>query len=160
MRKYIFSTFCVLLVNSSFLSAQPVLTTEDVMPVKNMSKRGNVVKEDKISVSEVTGVGSSSFSTSNIYDGTVNSYKHSLKITMALLTSGTPKENFQLVFYSPEDKIAYVANSDAGTTYVYYPVSLYDAIKQKLDQSFANKKRVQIKVTQKTDGFREAILIL
>jgi hypothetical protein len=160
MKKYIFSALCGIVLCSFISTAQSTLSTQDSLPVKNMPKRVSVVKQDKMDILDITGVSSSTFSTSNIFDGTINSYKHSLKITMSLLTSGSPKEAYQLVFYSADDQMPFVANSDAGITYVYYPISLYEAIKQKLDQSFAAKRKVQLKVTQRTDGFREGVLIL
>lgn len=157
---------CSLLFISFLSSAQLVLSPADVND-KDKVRRGiasptgvTALKEDKIDLIEVTGIGTSAFSTSNTFDGTTSSYKHSLKITVGLLTSGANKEGFQLVFYSPTELIPYAANSDAGVTYVYYPISLYDAIKLKLDQSFAAKKKVQLKVTQKKDGFREGVLVL
>jgi hypothetical protein len=116
-------------------------------------------KEDKTDMLTVTGIGSVSFATSNTSDGTSNSYYHSQRITMPLQVSYVKPVNVSLIFYSSGDKIPYAATSGDEGVNVYYPISLYEEIKQRLEQSLSAKKKVQLKVTQKTDGFREAVLL-
>ena len=116
-------------------------------------------KADKTDMLTVTGIGSVSFATSNTADGTSNSYYHSQRITMPLQVSSSKPINVSLIFYSSGDKIPYAATSGDEGVNVYYPISLYEEIKQRLEQSLSAKKKVQLKVTQKTDGFREAVLL-
>ena len=139
--------------------------SDAVVPSKPQLKatlsKNDIVRENKESVVEIIGIGNSTFATSSNFEGTASSYKYSLKITLSLLLSSASKETFQLVFYSPEDAaLPQAASFQDGVTTVFYPISLYEAIKFKLDQSFTLKKKVQLKVTLHTDGFREGILIL
>jgi hypothetical protein len=116
-------------------------------------------QQDKTDMLIVTGIGSVSFATSNTSDGTSNSYYHSQRITMPLQVSSVKPVNVSLIFYSSGDKIPYAATSGDEGVNVYYPINLYEEIKQRLEQSLSAKKKVQLKVTQKTDGFREAVLL-
>lgn len=167
MKKYVFSTLCGLLLMSLLSTAQKSETVNDDINAKMAQQkkdpsivRAQLTREDRSTTIEITGVGTSSFAVSNKFDGTSNSYKHALNITVPLLIAGANKENYQLVFYSPESPSAYAASTNAGVTNIYYPVSLYDGIKLKIDQTLAAKKKIQLKVTQRTDGFSEAVLIL
>lgn len=160
MKKFLICTLCGLLFLSMKSISQPTLNVPDAPAVKATLGRNSVIKENKEDILEITGIGTSTFATSSTFSGTASSYKYSLKINVALLTSSANKESFQLVFYSPEEALPLAATSEAGVTYAYYPISLYEAIKLKLDQSLAAKKKVQLKVTLRTDGFREAVLIL
>lgn len=114
--------------------------------------------EDKTETCDVTGLGTCVFSVSNISDGTVKSYKHALRITLGLLTSNK-SGNYQLVFYSEGEDIPYAVSATDGKVSIFYPSGLYDDIKQKLEQSIATKKKVQLKVIQQTNGYKEGILI-
>ncbi len=114
--------------------------------------------ENKSSTVDVTGAGVSSFTASNTSDGSPDSYKHKLQITVALTT--TSKTNtFQLVFYSENTSMPYAVQETAGLITIYYPISVYSDIREKLEQSLAAKKKVQIKVQQQTNGYKEGTII-
>lgn len=156
------SVMIALLFTSFLANAQKVVSVVDEVAGSgnNNSNRKGAVTEDKTEIADITGLGSSTFSTSNTFDGTTKSYKHSLKITLELLTSAGKASNYQLVFYSPDDQQLFAANSNAGVNYIYYPLSFYEGIKLKLEQSLSAKKKIQVKVTFKKDGFREGVLVL
>jgi hypothetical protein len=162
MKKHILSVLSALLLTSFLATAQKVLSVADeVVGSGSISNaRKGSVTEDKTETSDITGIGASTFSTSNTFDGTTKSYKHNLKITLELLTSAGKASTYQLVFYSPDDQQLFAANSNAGVNYIYYPISFYEGIKLKLEQSLAARKKIQVKVTFKKDGFREGVLIL
>jgi len=115
--------------------------------------------QDKTDIFEITGTSGATFTASNISDGTSNSYRHSLRITLALATKENKGGNINLVFYTEGESMPYAAASENGALNIYYPRSMYESIKEKLDQSVITKKRVQLKVIQKADGFREGTLI-
>ncbi len=114
---------------------------------------------DKSDVLEVKGLSGTSFSVSNTADGSSNSYKHALRITVGLQMSDNKQGNFELVFYSASEGIPYAVVQQAGVTSIYYPVSTYEGIKEKLEQAFAARRKVQLKVIQKTNGYREGTLL-
>ncbi len=108
---------------------------------------------------EIQGFGGTTFITSNIVDGTTNSYKHSLQIVVGLTpVNKTGNIAFQLIFYSPNDNIQQAAVYADNKINVYFPEAVYEDIRTKLEQSFATKKKVTLKVIQKTDGYREGTL--
>lgn len=115
--------------------------------------------EDKTEIIDIIGAGSAAFSASNTADGSSSSYNHSLRITIGLTTPANVKGTYQLVFYSVQENIPYAAAAQDGVMTVYYPISMYEGIKQRLDQSFAARKKVQLKVVQKTNGYREGTLM-
>jgi len=115
--------------------------------------------EDKTEIIDIIGAGSATFSVSNTADGSSSSYNHSMKITIGLTTPANIKSTYQLVFYSASENIPYAATTLDGVMTVYYPISMYEGIKQRLDQSFAARKKVQLKVVQKTNGYREGTLM-
>ena len=156
MRKYIFSIACSLLLTSIISSAQKVSAVAVDLDVAAGASGKGAVTEDKTSLVDITGIGVSTFLTSSQSDNS----KQSLRITVSLLTSGASKENFQLIFYSENDRLPFVVASNAGSTYVFYPISLYDAIKSKIEQSLSAKKKIQLKVTLTKEGYREGSLAL
>ena len=166
MKKYFFYISCPLLFISFAVCAQnePASRTSTPDPVlsKRVFKVYNNPDQDKTDQVEVQGPGGITFTTSNTADGTTNSYKHSPQINLTLIPvkngiSGT--NSIQLVFYSPTENIQQAASSGAGVLSIYYPLSMYDGIKEKLDQSIAAKKKIVVKVIQKTNGYREGSLI-
>jgi hypothetical protein len=42
---------------------------------------------------------------------------------------------------------------------IYYPLSVYESLRSRLEQALIARKKVQVKVTLKTTGFREGVLI-
>lgn len=108
---------------------------------------------------EVRAVSGVSFAASNTADGSTNSYKHFLRITMTLQMADPKAGNCQLVFYSPNDPSPYAAGRPEGILSIYYPISVYSDIKEKLEQSLQARRKVTVKITEKTNGFREGVLI-
>jgi hypothetical protein len=114
--------------------------------------------QDKTDVITVTAINGAVFSTSNTADGTSGSYKHNLRITLSLQTN-VKTSGYQLVFYSNNEDMPYAAATDNNVVTVYFPISVYESVKEKLDQALAARKSVQLKVTQKTNGYREGTLV-
>lgn len=113
---------------------------------------------DKTENFDVKAIGNVSFAASNIADGSANSYKHSLRITMGLVMADPKAGNYQLVFYTPGETIPLAVEKTAGEVTIYYPVTVYADIKEKLEQALLARKKVTIRVTEKTTGFREGVL--
>jgi len=164
MKKYVILSLAGLFFYSFSSQAQKadsdpnVIQTDDGRSLKRLFKIQNVT-EDKTEIIDIINTSNASFSASNMADGSAASYKHSLKITLSLSTPATVKGSYQLVFYTINENIPYAAATEGGVVTVFYPMSMYDGIKQKLDQSFAAKKKVQLKVIQKTNGYREGTLM-
>lgn len=116
-------------------------------------------QEDKVETIDVSGLGQTTYTVSNMVDGSVKSYDHALRIVVSLNTLGGKTSSCQLVFYSAADKIQQAATFDNGQISIYYPVSVYESIRVRLEQALTARKKVQIKVTQKTTGYREGVLI-
>lgn len=108
---------------------------------------------------DVTALGQTVYTASNTSDGSVASFKHSMRIELALVTPGYKGGTCQLVFYGPEDKVQQAASIDKGVVSIYYPIAVYESLRTRLEQAIVARKKVQIKVTQKTDGFREGLLV-
>lgn len=113
---------------------------------------------DKTENFDVKAIGSVSFAASNTADGSSNSYKHSLRITMSLIMADPKAGNYALVFYTPGESIPLSVEKTAGQVTIYYPASVYSDIKEKLEQALLARRKVTIKVTEKTTGFREGVL--
>lgn len=114
---------------------------------------------DKTENFDIKSIGTVSFATSNTADGTVNSYQHALRITLSLVMADPKAGNYQLVFYSEGENLPQAVSRDAGTVSIYYPAAVYTEIKEKLEQALLARKKVTIKVTEKTTGFREGVLM-
>lgn len=170
MKKHLFLTVCVVMLVSFFALAQ---TDKELTASREVKDPGLILTgpasqrmqfkvrnpaEDKTELFDVTGVGGAVFTSSNTADGTVNSFKHSLRINLPLTVSNSKGSNFQLVFYSETENIPFAATVENGTFSVYYPLSMYESIKQKLDQYLPARKKIQLKVIQKTNGYREGTL--
>lgn len=115
--------------------------------------------EDKIESWDVTALGQSVYAASNLMDGTASSYQHSLRIVVALQTPGYKNGTVQLVFYGPEDKIRQATENEGGVISIYYPVSVYESLRTRLEQALTARKKVTVKITQKTSGYREGVLL-
>ncbi|MBI3139916.1 MAG: hypothetical protein HYZ15_15165 [Sphingobacteriales bacterium] len=114
---------------------------------------------DKADTWEVKGISGVSFAASNTADGSNNSFKHALRITVNLVMSDVKAGNYQLVFYSEGENIPYAVSRLDGVVAIYYPVAVYNDIREKLEQAFATRRKVQIKVSEKTTGYREGVLV-
>jgi hypothetical protein len=121
--------------------------------------KAGIVSEDKAEVHSITGFGTNvSFTASNVGDGTSNSFNHIQRVSLPLLVAGNKPANVQLVFYSAGEKIPFTVVATEGVVTVYYLIDLYEDIKKRLTEAFAARKKVQLKVELKKDGFREAVL--
>ena len=165
MKKHFLFTLCIALLFSFFASAQNDAQTSLRESMREKEKERvfkvyNNPAQDKTEQFEIQGLGGITFTASNTADGTINSYKHSLQVNVTLLAAGKYyNENFQLIFYSESQNIQQAASYNDAVLNIFYPVSLYQSIKEKLDQSFAARKKVYVKVIQKTNGYREGSLI-
>jgi hypothetical protein len=113
--------------------------------------------EEKSEQFDVIGFGAISISVSNTADGTPSSYIHNSRVTLPLVLAGA-KANYQVVFYNNSDLVPYSVEKEGLVNSVFVPISLYDIVKTKLEQAVTAKKKVQLKVSSKKDGFREAVL--
>ncbi len=162
MKKYFFYTLCIVLSGSISVSAQESETISTrIKPMgQQIFKVYNNPTQDKNDQFDIQGLGGTTFTSSNTIDGTANSYKHSLQIVVALTpVNKTGNSDFQLIFYSPNENIQQAATYKDGTLNIFYPVAVYEDIKSKLEQAFAARKKVTVKVIQKTNGYREGTLI-
>lgn len=161
MKKYfIICTYCILQTGSVIFAQKPdagVNSGTTDAKTTGVIFRTKLPEADKTEIFEIVGIKGSTFSVSNTADGTANSYKHSKQVTIELTASNN--SSYFLVFYSPEENIPYTFSPGKGVNNLYYPLALYDAMRQKLEQSLAAKKKIQLQMIQKTDGFREVSLI-
>ncbi len=162
MSKYFFLMILQAFFFSSVLHAQK--TASDTNPagavadLPKMSGKTTKPTENKDDTIALSGMGGLTFVVSNIADGTYNTYKHSQRILLPLVTSvNGPK--FQLVFYGENDNIPYAVALDGDVVDIYYPMVMFADIKQKLEQSLAQKKKIQLRIVQRKDGFREGAII-
>ena len=163
MKKHFFYALCIALSGTISVSAQESETISTrIKPMgQQIFKIYNNPTQDKTDQFEILGLSATTFTSSNTIDGTANSYKHSLQIVVVLTPANkTGNSNFQLIFYSPNDNIQQAATYNDGLLNIYYPVAVYDDIKTKLEQAFTARKKVTVKVIQKTNGYREGTLIL
>lgn len=162
MRKnYVFVAllFAMLSADVSAQKDDPnVLVAADGRATKRFFKPSNPA-EDKTDMFDVSGISGTTFTTSNTSDGSPNSYKHAQRIIVALQASGKPN-TLQLVFYSPNSEMPYAAAEENTKINVYFPVSMYGEIREKIEQALNARKKVQVKVYQGKDGVREASLVL
>ena len=163
MKKFFLSAICISLLGTIYVSGQAneATTSRTLLPAKQVFKVYNSVEVEKNDQFEIQGLGGTTFTASNTVDGSTNSYKHSLKIVVGLVpVVKTGNTNFKLIFYSPTDNIQEAATYSDGTLNIYFPEAVYEDIKAKLEQAFAARKKVMVKVIQKPDGYREGTLVL
>lgn len=164
MKKQFFSTLCAIALFSVAASAQASETDANAVrngggdSKKQFQVKSNVT-EDKIEQFEIANIGSLTFSASNTVDGSSNSFRHVQKITIQLFPAGNKPGTYMLNFYQDGQNIPEAATSASGMVNLYYPLSVMPALKESLDKALAAKKKVIVKVTQKTDGYREATLV-
>lgn len=162
MKKYFVSVVCLIAVTVTSIQAQQGNTDRQSGASAQQEKLQLALKSkppvaDKTDLFEVTGIKRSIFTVSNTADGTLESYKHTKRITMEL--SATNNNSYEVVFYSSEEKVPLVIATSTGKPVIYYPIEMYESIRQKLEQSFAARKKIQLQVVEKTTGFREVSLI-
>ena len=162
MKKRSVFVFLAMVVISGTVLAQGedpnVFTSADGRNTKRLMKVVNP-ENDKTDLYEINAIGTTTFTTSNTADGSANSYKHSQKIIMSLQVPGKPN-TVQLVFFSANTDMPFAAAEESSKVNVYFPISLYTEIREKLEQSLAARKKVQVKVFQGKNGFREGTLAL
>lgn len=113
--------------------------------------------DEKSEQFDIIGLGAISFSASNTADGTPSSYNHSGQISIPLILANN-KTGYQIVFYTSDDQVPYTVEQVGAQTNVYFPLSFYDALRAKLEQSIAARKKVQLKLNYKKTGFREGVI--
>jgi hypothetical protein len=161
MKKLFLCSLCVSILGLSQALAQPT----DGDGSKNGPAGVRVFKvynnptTDKTDQFDIQSIGGTTFMASNTADGTTNSYNHTLQINVSLVPVRTGNNNFQLVFYSESQNVPQAATYADGVLNIYYPISFYDGIRQKLEQALAAKKKVYVKVVQKPNGYREGTLV-
>lgn len=134
--------------------------SKNLNPGQLLFKVYNNPEKDQTDQFEIQALGTTTFTASNTADGSANSYRHSLQIVVGLIpVNRNASTSFQLHFYSPNDNIQQAAMYKDGTLSIYYPVEVYDDIRAKLEQALAAKKKVSVKVVQKTNGYREGTLL-
>lgn len=117
-------------------------------------------KEDKSLVIEITGLSNMSFTVANTADGTSAGmgYNRSENIVISLQTNSKDTA-YQLVFYSEKENFQKILSEDGKTRSVYYPMAMYSDIKQKLEQYITLKKKIQLKLSLRKEGYSEAKLL-
>ena len=108
---------------------------------------------------EVAALGQTSYTASNVMDGSVNSFQHSIRIVVGLSTPAYKTGSYQLVFYGADEKIQQAASLENGVVSIYYPLATYEALRSRLEQALVARKKVQVKMAQKTNGYREGVLV-
>lgn len=106
---------------------------------------------------EIIGLGAPVIAVSNMADGTTKSFQHSFRVSYPLQVAGG-KSNYRLIFYGEDEEIPYAVHADVSGTNIYFPYAAHDHIKNKIEQWLLARKKVQLKLTQKVEGNREAIL--
>ena len=115
--------------------------------------------ENKIDLLEITGLNGLVFNSMNYPDVSSRGISHSMKITLSLLTGATKATGYQLVFFPANETIQYAVETQNGTTSINLSMNTFETIQQKLEQYLAAKKKVQLKITQNPNGYREGLVI-
>jgi hypothetical protein len=163
MNKQLYLIVAILLSSTCFaqISGSDIESVSSISDA-NVQKRVFKVRQpekDLFESWEVSGLGPTSYTTSNVMDGSVNSYQHSLRIVVGLTTPAYKNGSYQLVFYGADEKIQQAASVENGVVSLYYPVAAYEVLRTRLEQALTARKKVQVKMTQKTNGFREGVLL-
>ncbi len=153
---------CLFFCCHSLLMQAQQPAAEDLRSVKPAFKENMIFKParnipDNVEMIEVVAMGTPSFRVSNTADGTYSSYDHSIRVTYPLVLSGG-KTGYLLCFYGSSEKIPYAVETKNGITTIYFPFNMHDLIKGRMDQMLTTKKKIVIKLTQLTDGYREALV--
>ena len=141
------------------------VAAQDTAPSKNGGSGGPLKfkpinpTSERIDQVDIVGMGAATFTTSNTVDGTAESFRHTQKISITLTPAPGKTGSYQLIFYPESANIQSAATTDNGVVSIYYPLNLFNAIRETLDRSFAAKKKVAVKVVQRPDGYREGTLI-
>jgi len=115
--------------------------------------------EDKSESWEVTALGQTTYTASNVMDGSATSFQHTIRIVIGLTTPAYKHGSCQLVFYGADEKIQQAAAVENGVLSIYYPLATFEGVRSRLEQALAVRKKVLVKMTQKTNGYREGVLV-
>ncbi len=162
MKKILLMAFAMGIIVVSQAQLQETVRDDGGMLDANLQKRvfkAYQPEADRTDVYDVTALGQTTYTASNTSDGSVASFKHSMRIVLALVTPGYKGGACQLVFYGPDDKVQQAAAIDKGAVSIFYPLAIYESMRSRLEQAIIARKKIQIKITQKTDGYREGVLI-
>ena len=105
------------------------------------------------------GVGQTTYTASNVMDGSATSFQHTIRIVIGLTTPAYKNGSCQLVFYGADEKIQQAAAVENGVLSIYYPLATFEGLRSRLEQALAVRKKVLVKMTQKTNGYREGVLV-
>lgn len=108
---------------------------------------------------EVSGFGQTIYTASNVMDGSASSFQHTIRIVVGLSTPANKKSSYQLVFYGADEKIQQAASLENGVVSIYYPLATYEGLRSRLEQALVARKKIQVKMAQKTNGYREGVLV-
>lgn len=126
---------------------------------QQLALKSRNTKDDKVTIVEVTGMGGGSFSTMNYPDGSSRNNNLSIRTVIKLVVANVSQGSYLMAFYSENEKPLHAVEQSGTETIIYYPLSLYEPIKQKAEQILSQKKKFQIKITTNSDGFTEATVI-
>ena len=115
--------------------------------------------EDKTDLLDITGISGTVYSSMSYPDGSTVSTGYSSKIILSLLTGINKTGGYQLVFLPDGERVPAAVDSQNGISSIYFHINAFQSLSQKLEQSIAAKKKVQIKLTQNPNGYREGILV-
>ena len=127
-RKLMLTACAVLVMTIAFSQNESGFT---LSPERTIQFKPQNPTADKSETISVTGTRAASFSTSNTADGSANSYKHSLRVTVPLNTNSKTND-FQLVFYSENENIPYAVLQNGSTISIFFPMSVYESITEQL----------------------------
>lgn len=144
------------------LNAQSQGQITDDMVVRQ--KEGMLFKAAKVNspqqeVLDILGWGTPSFAVSNVADGSLESYTHTLRVTYSLQVGGN-RTGYQVVFYGLNDKIPYAISQEGNLTSIFMPYQVHDQMKAKVEQALAARRKVQLKLNIMPSGLREATWVL
>jgi len=143
--------------NAQNVIIEEVRTNQATLLPKKMEFKPTQQISDNVETIELISLGAPTIKISNTADGTSGSYDHALLISYPLVLAGG-KTGYKLCFYNTSDKMPYSVETKAGVTSIYFPASILEFIKNGIDQALATKKRIFIKLTQLTNGYREAVI--
>ncbi len=150
----LFSQF-VMTSNAQNVIIEEVRTDQPTLLPKKIEFKPAQQLNDNIEIIELISLGTPTIKISNTADGTRSSYDHALRISYPMVLAGG-KTGYQLCFYNPSEIIPYSVETKDGITSLYFPVTTHDFIKSRIDQTLATKNKIVVKITQLTNGYREA----
>ena len=116
-------------------------------------------ENDRTQLVDILGIAGQSFSVANATDGSANGmgYNRTEHIELALVTN-VKDTAYRILFYSDRETFQQVVSTAGTVRTVYFPAYMYADIKQKLDQALLQKKKAQLKIVLRKEGYTEASL--